>query len=105
MSRTASTSSASVHHFQLDHSDLDTDEELGDRNSINEPPELRKQKKKESHIPSRAATPVSKLLGEDQEREKLVTSSSFDNLQDAFKRSLKLNGQYASIHMTDILLC
>jgi hypothetical protein len=94
MSRTASTSSASVHHFQLDHSDLDTDEELGDRNSINEP-----------HIPSRAATPVSKLLGEDQEREKLVTSSSFDNLQDAFKRSLKLNGQYASIHMTDILLC
>ncbi|CAM0142758.1 unnamed protein product [Umbelopsis sp. WA50703] len=91
MSRTASTSSASVHHFQLDHSDLDTDEELGDRNSINEPSELRKQKKKESHIPSRAATPVSKLLGEDQEREKLVTSSSFDNLQDAFKRSLKLN--------------
>jgi hypothetical protein len=93
MSRTGSASSAST-QWHLDHSDLDTDEEAADGKSITEVGDNRKQsKKKESHIPnSRAGTPVSKLLGEDHEGEKMIKSSSFDNLQEAFKRSLKLNG-------------
>lgn len=94
MSRTGSTSSASTQHL-LDHTDLDTDEEMGtDRISVHEGTENRKQhKKKENYVPiSRAATPVSKLMNDEQEGEKMIHSSSFDNLQEAFKRSLKLNG-------------
>lgn len=99
MSRTGSTSSTST-QLQLEHTDLDTDEEMGaDRNSLPESIDNRKQSKKKDHYgqSSRAATPVSKLLTDDAEAEKMIRSSSFDNLQEAFKRSLKLNGRMVEI--------
>lgn len=99
MSRTGSTSSAST-QLQLEQTDLDTDEEMGaDRNSLAENIDNRKQNKKKDHYGqcSRAATPVSKLLTDDAEGEKMIKSSSFDNLQEAFKRSLKLNGRMVEI--------
>lgn len=109
MSRTGSSSSAST-QLHLDHSDLDTDDEMAaERKSITDATDNRKQsKKKDSHLPSsRAATPGSKLLSEDHDGEKMIKSSSFDNLQEAFKRSLKVNGEYQHIcfvnHLTSSL--
>jgi hypothetical protein len=96
MSRTGSTSSAST-QLQLEHTDLDTDDEFGtDKISGAESIDNRKPgKKKDPHAQSsRAATPVAKFVHDDAAGEKMIRSSSFDNLQEAFKRSLKLNGKY-----------
>ncbi|CAO3662730.1 unnamed protein product [Umbelopsis ramanniana] len=93
MSRTGSSSSAST-QLQLEQTDLDTDDEMGaDRHSLTDSVDNRKQgKKKDQHAQhSRAATPVSKFFQDDSTGEKMIRSSSFDNLQEAFKRSLKLN--------------
>jgi hypothetical protein len=95
MSRTGSSSSAST-QLQLEQTDLDTDDEMGaDRHSLTDSVDNRKQgKKKDQHGQhSRAATPVSKFFQDDSTGEKMIRSSSFDNLQETFKRSLKLNGK------------